>query len=129
MIKDNHESFQKTNEVLSDMKNVMSKKEYDKLINDMGKNNNNNDNNESKNEFFKEEKSIKGDNIDMNKDNFENEKIKFEELQNRIKDEIKTKGNFDFNKLTQDNLKDLKSPLNKNMNNYNENDYSNDEKN
>jgi len=104
MIKDNHESFQKTNEVLSDMKNVMSKKEYDKLINDMGKNNNNNNNDisESKNEFFKEEKSIKGDNIDMNKDNFENEKIKFEELQNRIKDEIKTKGNFDFNKLTQE---------------------------
>ena len=104
MIKDNHESFQKTNEVLSDMKNVMSKKEYDKLINDMGKNNNNNNNDisESKNEFFKEEKSIKGDNIDMNKDNFENEKIKFEELQNRIKDEIKTKVNFDFNKLTQE---------------------------
>ena len=103
-IKDNYESFQKTNETLSEMKNIMSKKEYDKLINDMGKNNNNNNkDNKSKNEFFKEEKSLKGDNIDIsNKDNFENEKIKFEELQNRIKDEIKKKGNFDFNKLTKE---------------------------
>ena len=103
-IKDNYESFQKTNETLSEMKNIMSKKEYDKLINDMGKNNNNNnEDNKSKNEFFKEEKSLKGDNIDIsNKDNFENEKIKFEELQNRIKDEIKKKGNFDFNKLTKE---------------------------
>ena len=103
-IKDNYESFQKTNETLSEMKNIMSKKEYDKLINDMGKNNNNNnEDNKSKNEFFKEEKSLKGDNVDIsNKDNFENEKIKFEELQNRIKDEIKKKGNFDFNKLTKE---------------------------
>ena len=104
ILKENHESFQKTNEILSDMKNVMSKKEYDKLINDMGKSNNNyNDDNKSNNEFFKEEKSLKGDNIEIsNNDNFENEKIIFEELQNRIKDEIKTKGSFDFNKLTKE---------------------------
>ena len=41
----------------------------------------------------------------------------------------KEKKKYAIHLINSNNLKDLKSPLNKNMNNYNENDYSNDEKN
>ena len=43
--------------------------------------------------------------------------------------EKKEKKKYAIHLINSDNLKNIKSPLNKNANNYNENDYSNDEKN
>jgi hypothetical protein len=95
LIKDNSESFQRTKEVLNDMKNIMSKNDYDKLIGNLGTNNFNDD------EFFEEENNLNGDNLEnFNENNVNNEKEKYEELQNKIKEEIKKSGNFNFNKLS-----------------------------
>ena len=97
LIKDNSESFQKTKEVLNDMKNIMPKNDYDKLIENLGTNNFNGD------EFFEEENNLNGDNLEnLNENNVNNEKEKYEELQNKIKEEIKKSGNFNFNKLSKE---------------------------
>ena len=97
LIKDNSESFQKTKEVLNDMKNIMPKNDYDKLIENLGTNNFNGD------EFFEEENNLNGDNLEnLNENNVNNEKEKYEELQNTIKEEIKKSGNFNFNKLSKE---------------------------
>lgn len=81
--------YKHTNEMLNELKDSLPKRDLLKLLNNMAKS-------EEKNE--KEE--IKVENI-VNEE-VEDEEKKYYNLRERIKNEIKKKGNFDFTKLTKE---------------------------
>ena len=80
-------TYKHTNEILSELKESLPKRDLLKLLNNMSK--------------TKEEEII-DTNINQNEINEEDEMTRYQKLHDRIKNEIKQKGNFDFTKLTKE---------------------------
>lgn len=80
--------YKHTNEMLNELKDSLPKRDLLKLLNNMAKSE------EKEKEEIKEEKVIS--------EEPEDEETRYYNLRERIKSEIKKKGNFDFNKLTKE---------------------------